>query len=95
MLKFRRVGARFFGEPNQKFGAFQIAVVVGGNVRNEIGWMSQTDNAIVDLNVHIFSFLWKTSGNLVGNLVFAVDNINETGKNSRLSTVFQRMKTPF
>ena len=48
VLELGGVGAGLGGQMDQRLGAFQIAVVVGGDVGDEIGWLAVTDEPRAD-----------------------------------------------
>jgi hypothetical protein len=43
ILKFGGVGASLGAEADQNFGAIKIAVVIGCNISNKIGWVIESD----------------------------------------------------
>ena len=50
VLEFGRVGSGFFRQPNQLFGALQVAVVIGGNIGNEVGRVVEAYFLVCDGN---------------------------------------------
>jgi hypothetical protein len=53
-LELGRVRASIFGQFDKQFGAIQVAIMVGGNVRNEIGRMFLANPVITDFEFHFF-----------------------------------------
>jgi hypothetical protein len=52
MLELGRIRARFPDKPDEHFRPFQVAVMVGSNVGNEIGRVTGSDQVIVDFYFH-------------------------------------------
>ena len=52
MLELGRVRTRVLGEADERLGALHIAVVVGGDVRDEVGGMVLSDGVVVDFEFH-------------------------------------------
>ena len=54
MLELGCVGAGIFGEFDEHLRSIQVAVVIGGDVGDEIGGMIHANGVIVDLEFHVF-----------------------------------------
>ena len=53
VLELGRVRPGFFGQADEQLGALQVAVVVGGDVGDEVGGVVGANDAGADLDFHV------------------------------------------
>ena len=55
VLELGGIGSCLFGKTDEQLGAFQVAIMIRGDVGNEVGWVIQADGVVVNFEFHVVS----------------------------------------